>query len=418
MKSKKTFPRKKIGASTRPAKADSRKSSSASGRRPLAIPPILLEGDSPTTVAASGPGQRYTLGPTPPSEHFPPEGELPEAYGTGHLLLTARDPHWLYAHWDFTRSQQRHYNSISEDGHLVLRVHQVPFTGSAFQEVHVHPESRHWFIHVAQAGTRYAAELGYYDAREKWVTLSTSRETTTPPDSASTDTTAEFTAIPLESPMEKLIALVKERPGKNLPLAKALQELQATGSSAMPPGAPLAEWTPDRARALAEAANSNPARGESAGSFDIAELMRRGIVQGLGELGELGELMGHPGMGGGGSPAAAWGGGISSPSGGGAPPGKSFWFNVNAELILYGATEPTAQVTLGGRPIKLRPDGSFSYRFALPDGWYELPVTAISHDKTDGRAAILNFSRLTETQGAVDEHPQDPELKPPDETNF
>ena len=47
---------------------------------------------------------------------------------------------------------------------------------------------------------------------------------------------------------------------------------------------------------------------------------------------------------------------------------KGFWFNVNAELIIYGATEPTARVTLGGHEIKLRPDGTFSYRFSLPDG--------------------------------------------------
>jgi hypothetical protein len=50
---------------------------------------------------------------------------------------------------------------------------------------------------------------------------------------------------------------------------------------------------------------------------------------------------------------------------------NDFWFNVNAELVVYGATEPDATVTIGGRMIKLRPDGSFSYRFALPDGAYE-----------------------------------------------
>ena len=58
---------------------------------------------------------------------------------------------------------------------------------------------------------------------------------------------------------------------------------------------------------------------------------------------------------------------LSSPFGGMEVP-KNFWFNVNAELIIYGATEPDAKVTLGGHEIKLRSDGSFSYRFSLPDG--------------------------------------------------
>ncbi len=72
-----------------------------------------------------------------------------------------------------------------------------------------------------------------------------------------------------------------------------------------------------------------------------------------------------------------------------------------------------ASVTIGGRPVKLRPDGSFSYRFALPDGQYELPVTAVSHDGTEARHADLKFSRATEYVGDVGQHPQDPALKTP-----
>ncbi|MGN6555376.1 MAG: hypothetical protein ACTHLW_16850, partial [Verrucomicrobiota bacterium] len=103
----------------------------------------------------------------------------------------------------------------------------------------------------------------------------------------------------------------------------------------------------------------------------------------------------------------------------GAPAGeKGFWFNVNAELIIYGATESTASVTIAGRKIRLRPDGSFSYRFALPDGQYELPVVAVSADHTDGRAAELIFSRSTEYRGDVGMHPQSPDLKRPDNADF
>lgn len=86
---------------------------------------------------------------------------------------------------------------------------------------------------------------------------------------------------------------------------------------------------------------------------------------------------------------------------------KGFWFNINAELVIYGATEPDAEVTIGGRVIKLRPDGTFSYRFSLPDGKYELPAIATSADGTDSRSAALVFSRATEYRGKVDAHPQD-----------
>src|SRR5436190_1910892 len=55
------------------------------------LPAILFEGDAPTPPAASGPGERYSLGATAPHHDFGFEalGELPDAYGTQRLLLTA-----------------------------------------------------------------------------------------------------------------------------------------------------------------------------------------------------------------------------------------------------------------------------------------------------------------------------------------
>ena len=127
------------------------------------------------------------------------------------------------------------------------------------------------------------------------------------------------------------------------------------------------------------------------GSLEITELIRRRLSQEMSSLGISS---------------------LSSPFGG-AERKKGFWFNVNAELIIYGATEPDAKVTLGGRHIRLRPDGSFSYRFSLPDGKFDLPAVAVSADGTDTRAAELAFNRATEYRGEVGQHPQDPALKPP-----
>jgi len=68
------------------------------------------------------------------------------------------------------------------------------------------------------------------------------------------------------------------------------------------------------------------------------------------------------------------------------PKAKKFWLTVNTELIVYGATEPDALVTVQGKEIKLRPDGTFTLRFALPDGKQVIPVKATSNDGTDTRA--------------------------------
>jgi hypothetical protein len=64
---------------------------------------------------------------------------------------------------------------------------------------------------------------------------------------------------------------------------------------------------------------------------------------------------------------------------------RGFWLVVNTELIVYGATEPNAKVTVQGRPINLRADGTFTLRFALPDGKQVIPVKAVSADKVDER---------------------------------
>jgi hypothetical protein len=75
---------------------------------------------------------------------------------------------------------------------------------------------------------------------------------------------------------------------------------------------------------------------------------------------------------------------------------RKFWLVVNCELIVYGATEPDAKLTVQGRPIQLRPDGTFSLRFSLPDGKQVIPVEAVSNDGVDRRRVTPTVTRKTE----------------------
>jgi len=74
---------------------------------------------------------------------------------------------------------------------------------------------------------------------------------------------------------------------------------------------------------------------------------------------------------------------------------RGFWFTVDAELIVYGATEPDAAVTCQGRPVELRPDGTFTLRFALPDGKQVIDLTAVSADKKEQRTIVPEVQRQT-----------------------
>ena len=74
---------------------------------------------------------------------------------------------------------------------------------------------------------------------------------------------------------------------------------------------------------------------------------------------------------------------------------RQFWFQLDAELIVYGATEPTAKVTLQGEPVKLRRDGTFTMRFSLPDSRQIIPAVAASADGIEERTIVLAVERNT-----------------------
>jgi hypothetical protein len=74
---------------------------------------------------------------------------------------------------------------------------------------------------------------------------------------------------------------------------------------------------------------------------------------------------------------------------------RTFWFKLDAELIVYGATEPTARVTLQGEPVKLRHDGTFTMRFSLPDSRQIIPAVAASADGVEERTIVLAVERNT-----------------------
>jgi len=74
---------------------------------------------------------------------------------------------------------------------------------------------------------------------------------------------------------------------------------------------------------------------------------------------------------------------------------RQFWLIADAELIVYGATEPDATVTIGGRPIKLNPDGTFRFQMSFQDGVIDYPIMAVAADGVQTRSIHMNFERET-----------------------
>ena len=91
---------------------------------------------------------------------------------------------------------------------------------------------------------------------------------------------------------------------------------------------------------------------------------------------------------------SGWVSSISSPMGRGIGE-RPFWLVANAELIIYGATEPTASVLVQGRKINLRSDGTFSLRYALPDGKQIIPIEGIRDDGKEKLKITISVERDT-----------------------
>ncbi len=76
-------------------------------------------------------------------------------------------------------------------------------------------------------------------------------------------------------------------------------------------------------------------------------------------------------------------------------PHPDFWFVADAELIIHGATEPNATVTIAGHNIKLKPDGTFHLRIPFSDSLIDYLMTANSANGEQTQTIHKKFSQET-----------------------
>jgi hypothetical protein len=74
---------------------------------------------------------------------------------------------------------------------------------------------------------------------------------------------------------------------------------------------------------------------------------------------------------------------------------RSFWLVADAELIVYGATDPAATLRIGEEIVPLAADGTFRLQVPFRDGQQVYPITAVAADGEQRRSITLEFSRRT-----------------------
>ena len=78
---------------------------------------------------------------------------------------------------------------------------------------------------------------------------------------------------------------------------------------------------------------------------------------------------------------------------------------VDAEMVVYGATLPSAAVTIGGQPARVQTDGTFAMRVNLPDRRQVLPVVVTNCDGTQQQTTVLAVERNTKTLDLLHREP-------------
>ncbi|MBW4564114.1 MAG: DUF4912 domain-containing protein [Mojavia pulchra JT2-VF2] len=76
-------------------------------------------------------------------------------------------------------------------------------------------------------------------------------------------------------------------------------------------------------------------------------------------------------------------------------PHTDFWFVADAELIIHGATQPDATVSIAGHSIKLKPDGTFHLRVPFSDSLIDYLIEANAADGTQTKTIHKLFSQET-----------------------
>jgi ABC-type phosphate transport system substrate-binding protein/WD40 repeat protein len=296
--------------------------------------------------------------------------DLPDGYGESRIVLLPRDPKWAYAYWDISNE---HKEELRRQGgqRLMLRLYDVTDIDQSHQAAHsmqqqdCHEMARSWYIEIPVSDRDYTAELGYLTADERWLMLARSAPVRVPPIYPSDWVKDQFVTIGWDEGLAGRsfgnlgrpdTTAEGDQPATNLPpiysdlfaLTQSQEAMRVAGSL------------------FGSMQQVMPFAGALSPSGAISGLTMSGLnVSGL------------------------------TMSGVGLGRSRNFWLVADAELIVYGATEPDATLTVGGRVIPLKPDGTFRFHVAFPDGQIDYPIRAVAADGEQSRSIQMTFERQT-----------------------
>ncbi len=323
-------------------------------------------------------------------------GDLPGGYGESRIVLLPRDPQWAYAYWDIPHEQKESLRSQGGQ-QLALRLYDVTDINIEYQGPHNIQEylcdelAREWYLPIPVSDRDYLIDIGYRCADGRWLVLARSAPVRIPPVYPSDWVEDVFITVDWEQDLKGKTVYQLTPPAKKAAIASQIASTAQENTIY------------DEIFGMAQGIEAQRVAGSLYGSMQqvpssmIPENAVSSYVfpSGMGMWAASGAGMMASGSGVG---FASGAGMLASGSGAGlglsAQPRK-FWLVADAELIVYGATEPDATVTIGGRPIQLNPDGTFRFQMSFQDGLIDYPIVAVAVDGEQTRSIHMEFNRET-----------------------
>jgi hypothetical protein len=188
--------------------------------------PFIISREIAGTMAADNSkrtGFRIGNGPVDQLNSSLPAGGGSEPVITlPHLLFAvARDARTIFTYWNVDWSSA-FAGSPPSDRKIYLRARGE--NGVEESESVVEPLLGSFYLPVANAGTGYRVELGYYSADGRWKSVVTSDLVAVPPDAPSLDSSVDVATVPFHLTFQRIIDLFSLAKGD--PLTVALSRLQ------------------------------------------------------------------------------------------------------------------------------------------------------------------------------------------------
>jgi len=309
-------------------------------------------------------------------------GDLPSGYGDSRIVLLPRDPQWAYAYWDIPIE---HKNE--------LRHHGGQQSPHSIQEYPIDEMAREWYVPIPVSDRSYAIDIGYRCGDGRWLVLARSLSVDIPPVYPSDWIEDVFITVPWEEELidrtfvELIPPSYKTADDSVAGTAGATGTAQTTGNSNTEQNAIY-----ERIFGMTASTESLRISGSLYGSMQQSPLESVSsfvFPSGVGMWAQpttFGMNMSGVGM----SGVGMSGMGMDS-----SDRQRQFWLIADAELIVYGATEPDATVSIGGRQIKLNPDGTFRFQMSFQDGNIDYPIVAVAKDGEQQRSVHMTFDRST-----------------------